>query len=314
MGQFPFTSNKQHQFNPGDLDFRANPYTENIRLLGKDGAVRILRKGTLQDLFHQLVLMPWWKLLIVIVLAYVFIISFFAIVYYLLGPGNIHIPTDLMYENRFLHCYFFSAETLATVGYGYLYPITASTSFIASLEAFAGWISFAIIAGLVYGRFSMPKPGVIFSQHALISPYQNGLSLQCRLAGKYKGILMEVDARMQASWIEELPNGEKKRVYIQLQLEVPKVYMLSLSWTVIHKINEKSPLWGKTLEQLKAKHTEIMLMITGQNELYMQTIHAHTSFTADEIIWNARFKHTHEINEEGKTIFHLDRIDNHEKL
>lgn len=313
MGYFPFSSNKQHKIRPDALGLESEVKDKGKRLLDKQGNLNIIRRGIKGELFHKLVIMPLWQFLLWITVFYIGVSLLFGIAYFLMPPSSLGFDADINPGRYLLQCFYFSTQTLTTVGYGKVSPVSDAANIISSLETLAGWMVFAIIAGLVYGRFTLPGAGIAFSNHAVLNTRGKYPALHCKLAGNMEGILMEVEARMMLSWIEKHDN-EDKRVYMQLPLEVPKVYMLSLSWTLVHRVDEESPLWGKSADDLSNSHAEVMVMVTAKNELYLQTIHAQTSYIPDEIIWDARFKHTHEVNSDGDTIFYLDRLDDYEKI
>jgi inward rectifier potassium channel len=313
MEKKSFSSFWKLRIKPDNLGLIDDPKGHNTRILDKQGNMNIIRKGINGDLLHKLVIIPLWQFLLWIVIFYIGVNILFALIYFFLGPASLGFDPEINKGRYFLNCIYFSAQTITTVGYGAINPSSDAANIIASLEALTGWMVFAIITGLVYGRFILPKAGIAFSSHALINTKDQYPYLQCRMAGNMKGILMEVEAKMMISWIEKHENMDK-RVYLQLPLEVSSVYMLSLSWTLSHKIDEESPLWKKTAEDLRKYNAEIMVMVKAENELYLQTIHDQTSYITDEIIWDARFKHTHEVNSDGETIFYLDRLDDYEKL
>lgn len=169
-------------------------------------------------------------------------------------------------------------------------------------------MSFALATGLLYGRFSKPEAGLMFTPFCIIAPYKDGIhSLQFRLANKYDSNLIELEARLVFSLIEN-KGGALKRSFYPLELEMSEIYYLSLNWTIVHPITESSPLFGKTKEELDEGKAEIMVMIKAFNETFSQVVHERTSFKSDEIHWNKKFLLPYTVKKGGATIFNLDEL------
>ena len=151
---------------------------------------------------------------------------------------------------HFLNLFFFSTHTLTTVGYGNMYPDGPLANAIASVEALLGLMAFAIATGLLFGRFSRPSARFGFSDVMVIAPYQNGKALEFRVVNRRANNLIEAEARVMLMTVE-IDGGKPKRKYQQLQLERTQVLFLPLTWTVVHPIDENSPLYGKTAGDLE---------------------------------------------------------------
>jgi len=160
---------------------------------------------------------------------------------------------------------------------------------VATGEAFVGLISFALATGLLYARFSRPRTMLVYSENALVAPYRDGSGLMLRVANKRESQMIDVSASMIFSWVETTDESQARR-FFNLELEYNRINMLSTSWTIVHPIDGASPLAGKTPEELERAEAEILVLLTGIDEAFEQTVHARSSYRAEEIVWNARFQ------------------------
>ncbi len=286
---------------------------KTTRIINKDGSFNLVRVGEKKSLFHNLVTMSWFRFFGTVFLAYILINTLFALIYLGIDPYGIGMTHDYLLRNQFLISYFFSAQTMTTVGYGSLYPLDGMISVIASVEALIGLMSFAIFTGLMYGRFSKPSHGIRFSKNILYTPYKDGYALMFRIANERDNNLTELEARVLMNVIVD-DNGRATRRYQNIMVENNKIIYFPLNWTIVHYIDDKSPLYGWTQEDFLAAQMELLVMIKGYNETAAQSIHAKSSYHASEITWNAKFNIPYHFREDGVTVFELDKIDDYEKL
>jgi len=300
--------------NKGDEFGYTNQADQNSkRVINKNGSFNLVRIGETKSLYHSLVTMPWWQFMLAIAGTYVVVNMLFASVYLLIDFHGIGMTSDYEVINRFLIASFFSVQTLTTVGYGSLYPLSATVSLIASIEALTGLMIFAIFTGLMYGRFSKPYHGIRFSRNMIYTPFRQQNALMFRVANERNHNLTELEARILMSVIVT-DNGRSTRKYQVLELENSRITYFPLNWTLVHYIDEKSPLYGMTKTDFEGTDLEMMIMIKGYNETAAQSFHAKSSYTVNEIIWNAKFKVPYHFREDGVTVFELDKIDDYEVL
>ncbi len=286
---------------------------QNKRVLNKDGTFNVIRKGVKTGVFHTLLSMSWLRFAMFILLFYVGINLLFASLYVSIDFNGIGYTEDYEVNNRFLIALFFSAQTLTTVGYGSLYPLSSIVSTIAATEALIGLMGFAIFTGLMYGRFARPVHGFKFSHRALIAPFKDGLSLQFRVANEMTNNLLEIEARALLSMV--VTEGKRQvRRFHPLKLEINKIDYLTINWTVVHPLNEESPLYGMNEQDFQAGNTEIIIMMKGFNDTFGQEVHARTSYTWMEIDWHRKFKLPYYFNEEGITVFELEKLEEAEEI
>lgn len=276
-----------------DTGFSAKAEKEGKRLLNKDGSFNVRKTGLRFmerfNVYHWLIGMSWPRFFLVLFSGYIFVNLLFATAYFIAGIEGLSGRHDNDVFGQFLEAFYFSSQTLTTVGYGFYSPISEFHSLLAAFESFMGLMSFAMATGLLYGKFSRPKTRLVFSENAIISPYKNGLNgLMIRLANAKDNQLTNVSAIMMVSWIDN-NSEEQSRKYYSLSLEINSIYMMATSWTLVHPINEDSPIFGMSLEQLDECEAEVILQLEGFDETYSQHVHSRTSYKSDEIVWGAKF-------------------------
>ena len=190
---------------------------------------------------------------------------------------------------HFAEAFFFSSQTITTLGYRRISPVGFWASAVAALESMLGIMGFALITGLLYGRFSRPTAKLIYSEKSLIGPYQCAAAWMFRLANVRSNQLIEVEMQVTYSRIEQLENGKKVRRFYALKLERSKVNFLALSWTIVHPIDADSPLYGTTPEEFRDSDSEFIILIKAFDDTYSQTVHTHSSYRYNEITWGAKF-------------------------
>jgi inward rectifier potassium channel len=208
----------------------------------------------------------------------------------------------------FVNAFFFSVHTLTTVGYGNVFPRGFAANAVTALEATAGLMLFALATGLLYGRFSRPSARILFSDHAIIAPYQDGTSLQFRITNARTNVLMDLNARVLLMTVDPV-DGQLKRDYFALPLERKTVYFFPLTWTVVHPIDSASPLYGKTAEDLKKVSAELLILIQGFDDTFSQLVNARYSYRHDEILWGAKFVPAFSVDPHGDLVLDLERLD-----
>ncbi len=309
-----FASRFNNQATKGEEFGFTNKYEQGSkRIIDKTGGFNVIRVGAKTHIFHDLLTMNWLRFAMNVIVFYTGVNLLFALIYLLIDFNGIGMTSDYEVHNRFLVALFFSAQTLTTVGYGSLYPLSAIVSFLAATEAVVGLMGFAIFTGLMYGRFSKSPSGIRFSKHALMAPYKEGKGLMFRSANERTHNLISLEVRALFAVVIN-DNGNPTRRYQQLEIDNNKITYFPLNWTIVHPINEKSPLWGMSAEDLQDGDVEILVMINGYNETSGQQVHSKYSYTYDEIIWDAKFKIPYHFREDGATVFELDKLDDYEDL
>jgi inward rectifier potassium channel len=280
------------------------------RAINSDGSFNVRRRQTRWRDFHPylyLVTIPWAAFFGLVFAAYFFVNVGFAILYLFLGPSALQGSQAQTGWEHFLDDFFFSAHTLTTVGYGSLAPHGTAANLLAALEALIGLLGFAVATGLLFGRVSKPSARIGFSEKLLFAPYHDGTSLQFRIVNLRPNILMELEATILLMTVEG-PPGAATRRYQQLSLEREKVYFLPLTWTVVHPIDENSPLKGISPAELQSRQSEFLILIKAYDDTFSQTVHARYSYTHNEIVYGAKFNTAFSIDYAGDVILDIDKV------
>jgi inward rectifier potassium channel len=258
------------------------------RMVTLDGRFNVVRVGipnTLRrDLYHWLLTLSWPVFLGLQAVLFFLANIVFAIAYVLGGNGIANAEPGSL-----LDAFFFSVQTMASIGYGAMHPTTDYTNFIVSIEALVGLLGLAIATGLVFARVSRPTAQVLFSDRAVVETYHGVPTLMFRSTNQRQNRILE--AQMQAVLVQNdiSPEGHQMRRFYNLDLVRSDTPIFALTWMSMHQINEHSPLYGKTAEDLQKADAEIVVTLTGLDETFAQTIHARHSYVPGEIVWNARF-------------------------
>ncbi|MCL5746135.1 MAG: ion channel [Acidobacteria bacterium] len=280
------------------------------RMINKDGSFNVHRRGTTwkdAHLYLYLIAMPWWRFLILISVAYIVVNLIFASAYYGLGPGELRGPALPTAAGRFANAFFFSAQTLTTVGYGTLAPTGIAANGLAAFEALVGLMAFALGTGLLVGRVSRPSARIGFSERMLMAPYGNGSSLQFRVVNKRPNTLLELRASLLLMTVEDSGEGAVRRYHI-LGLERENVSFLPLTWTIVHPIDRQSPLWGKTAANLEELQAEVLVLVQAYDDTFSQIVHARNSYRYDEIVWGARFTPAFHVASGGDLVLEVEQV------
>ncbi len=305
--------------NNNDTGFGSNASGYGGRFVNKDGSfnVRIDGSSFAQrfSIYNIMLNMPRWKFALTIVLFFVLINILFTCIYVFIGAENFQGFVATTEWGRIKELYFFSTETFTTVGYGRINPIGDGVNLVASFEAMLGFLSFAIATGLIYGRFSKPKAYIVLSENALIAPFQDKMGLMFRIAPYKNGhILTDVQLKVTLG-MQVAENGNMTAKFYTLNLERNRVDSLMMNWTVVHPLDEDSPLYGFTAEDMKNNDVEIYVLLRGFDEVYANIVQQRTSYTYDEIIHNAKFLPMYHESEDGRTtIFELNKLNHYKNL
>jgi inward rectifier potassium channel len=258
------------------------------RLLNRDGSFNPRREGlrlfARLHPYHLLLTISWRRFFIVVVSGYVLANLVFALAYLACGPGAIGGQAPEVFGGQFGRAFFLSVETFGTIGYGNIYPIGVAPNLIITAESLTGLLTLALGTGLLFARFSRPTAAIVFSKRGVVSPYRGKTGFMFRLTNARANQLLELEAKVLFSRMEG-----SSRHYDQLDLERTRVVFFPLSWTIVHPIDEKSPMWGMTAEELAERDAEFLVLLSGVDETFSQLVHARTSYKPSEIFFGHRF-------------------------
>jgi len=286
------------------------------RLINKDGTYNIVRQGQqVWTAYQSLVEMSWSAFFLCIVIYYLLVNFVFAIGFLIIGVENLAGMSAGAFGEDLAEAFFFSIQTFTTVGYGAVNPVGMASNLLASADALVGLISTALATGLVFARFSKAQAQLVFSNDALISPYRDtgNMSFQFRIANLRQSKIINLRASVILSWIETDSAGVETRRFHTLPLERDTVTLLPLNWTIVHVIEDDSPILGWEPRDFTSHQAEVIIFIEGYDESFGQKVHVSSSYTCRGIRWNARYLPMY-FSQHGKTVLDLDAINHFQFL
>jgi inward rectifier potassium channel len=278
----------------------ANRPTRNLK---DDNPIRGEPARAFDDLYHSLVTASWPGLIARIAFAFTIANLIFATGYYFdQGIENVH-------SHDFIDMFFFSVQTMATIGYGKMEPVTLFSNILVSIEALTGLLALALMTGLVFSKFSRPTARIRFTRYAVIGPRDGVNSLMIRAANMRANRIFEASIHVVLARQEITAEGDTIRRLYDLETTRSRSAMFALSWTAVHQIVEGTPLFGATRESIAASEPELIVSIVGLDETFSQTVHARHTFQLDEIIWGARFANVLVLHPDGSRSVDYDHFD-----
>ena len=267
--------------------------------------VRGLRITPLSDLFHFLMRTAWSKLLAAFIIIYCGVNCLFATFYWLGGDGTILNARS----GSFADAFWFSVQTFATIGYGNLAPVSTFAHVLVTIESFCGMLSVALGTGIVFAKFSLPKARVAFSKNILVSSRNGQPVLVFRVANRRNSSLLDASARAHALMDDVSSEGHRLRRNHLLELERSTMPVFFLAWTLIHRLDEKSPLFGLTPENTTERVIGIILSFTGVDDTLLQPVHARQLYNPEELRFGARFADMIEPTTPGMLVIDHSKMD-----
>lgn len=281
------------------------------RLINRDGSFNVRRTGPRWidgDWYHYWVTLSWQRFVLALLGWFISLNVLFSLGYLAIGYDHIlGAPNVSNWGERFLYTFFFSVQTFNSVGYGVQSPLGIAAGLLSSFEALVGVLTFAIITGLLYARFAKPRARILFSEGAIITPPEPGTGqrrLMFRIANQRSNTLIEVHAQMLLA----LARPDFTRRYYRLKLERDFVTFFPLNWTIVHPIDEESPLLDLTPDDLLQQSAELLILLRGYDDTYAQDIHARSSYRAEEIRWDHRFVRPYQADADGELVLDLNLL------
>ncbi|MDF2832993.1 ion channel [Chryseobacterium indoltheticum] len=288
------------------------------RFINKDGLPNVRRRGinvfNRFSWYHTMLNLSSFRFITYLVVMYILINLVFAFIYYLIGVEHLTGIDKSNPLDEFIDVFFFSSQTFTTVGYGRIAPVGFMASLVATFEAFLGLLTFAIATGLFYGRFSRPRAYLRFSDIAVIAPFQDVTALMFRLAPYKNNALTDADVTLSTA-IEINEEGTLKSNFYRLETQLSKINTLALNWTIVHKIDENSPLFGFSADDFKNTNIEIIVHVRAFDEVFSNTVVQRSSYVSREIIYGAKFiSMYYPDKEKDSTVLDLDKINEYQKV
>jgi inward rectifier potassium channel len=308
-------SNGPRTEDKNDLGFGAVVASESRqRLINKDGTFNVRRRGIgvwrSQSYYHKSLSISWPHFLLSVVAVYLVVNVVFAMLFLLCGPEALVGADAQQMGGSLWRAFFFSVETFATIGYGEISPVGMPAHFVMVTEALVAVMSQALITGLLFARFARPSAAILFSEHMVVAPFQDGRGLMFRITNLRDNQLVDVRARVLASLVDR-NDPVRGRRFVQLQLERSEVTFFPLTWTIVHPVTPDSPLHGLDQQALAEGDYEFLVIVSGTDETFAQVVHARSSYRHDEILWGAKFQNIfNPPDAEGKLSVDVERMDN----
>jgi inward rectifier potassium channel len=280
---------------------------------GSSNVAHINRKKNVNDLYSYFIDISWFHFFLLIILAYSVLNVFFGLIYVSIGIEQITKPKGTFFQD-FLNGFFFSAQTLTTVGYGSIAPKGISANFIAAFEAMIGLLSFSFITGLLYGRFSKPKANIKFSDNIILREFKNERAIMFRLMNSRKTVMIEPELKVTLSITKKDEKGVFKRDFFTLSLERNKIMYLPTIWTVVHQIDENSPLFKYSNKEIEKLDAFLYILVNYHEESFAQQVYQIYSYDFDKLELDVKYVPSASFNDEGYTVLDHDKLSEVEKM
>ncbi len=261
------------------------------------------------DIYHAVLNAPWWLFFLGLGLFFAVINAIFALLY-LADPQALQHAR----HGNFWDAYLFSVETIGSVNYTVFVPQTTYANVIVSLEAFFGILTIALFTGIIFARFSRPFARIVFSNVAIITPFDGVPTLMFRAANQRGNQILDAEIRLSLACQKTTREGITMRRFEELKPARERSSLFALSWTIMHRIDRHSPLYGVTLEQMLDQQMEIIAMLSGTDETLADRVYARHSYSPDCILWNRRFVDVLSRSPRGHRVVDLTRFHDTEPL
>src|SRR3954462_5129146 len=309
------TAPKTPQRTPAPPNFRNVPrQARSLARLPRGKRMAVVKgqdSGRFMDIYHNVLTASWPWFFVQLGMAFLVINLIFAILYAVDRNGIINSR-----PGSFADAFFFSVQTLGTLGYGAMAPRTLYTNLLVTVESFSGILTIALFTGIIFARFSRPFARVLFSNVAVVAPFDGVPTLMFRVANQRGEAIIDASVTVTLARQHTTLEGVTMRRFQELQLMRSNSSLFALSWTVMHPINRARPLYGLTPEDMDRQDMEIVVMLNGLDEILADRIYARHAYWADEIVWNRRFVDVISLTRSGHrlvdlTLFHdtVDMVD-----
>ena len=259
--------------------------------------------GRFMDLYHQVLTVSWPWFFVELAAAFIAVNLVFAFLY-VLDPHGIANARS----GSFADAFFFSVQTLGTLGYGVMAPRTLYTNLLVTVESFSGILTIALFTGIIFARFSRPFARVVFSNVAVVASFDGVPTLMFRTANQRGEAILDASIVVTLARQHTTSEGVTMRRFQELKLVRSSTALFALSWTVMHAIDQDSPLYGMSQQDMADRDMELVIMLNGLDEIVADRIYARHAYWADEIVWNRRFVDVISVMPNGTRVVDLTRF------
>jgi inward rectifier potassium channel len=275
---------------------RASRWRQRVLIKGQD-------KSRWTDLYHVILTAPWWLFLLGLAAVFLILNAAFATLYFS-DPHGIEHARPGSFWDRFL----FSVQTVGSINYSVMVPKSAFVNGVVVVEAFVGFLYLAMMASLMFARLSRPSARVVFSKVAVIAPFDGVPTLMFRAANQRGNQILDAAITVTLAHQATTVEGIVMRRFQELELMRSRTSLFTLSWTVMHPIDEKSPLHGLSLDHLYERQIEIIVLLRGTDDTLADIVYVRHAYTPDDIIWNHRFVDVLSVTPQGRRVVDLTRF------
>ena len=237
--------------------------------------------------------------------AYLLLNTAFALLYFI-DPGGLAGARVGSFGDTF----FFSVETIGTIGYGLIAPKDLYTNIVMTAENFCGLSFIAVATGVIFARVSRPTARVVFTKNALITLHEGQPTFMFRAANERANRLLEADVTVSITRDIVTAEGKRMRRFEDMKVVRARSPLFALTWTVLHVIDKDSPLYGLTKERVEEEAGNILVLISGMDETFAQRIHARHAYGGADLVWNRHFADVIFEEPEGQWVLDFTRFHN----
>jgi inward rectifier potassium channel len=285
---------------------KLSPRVKSLARLPRGQRMAIVKgqdNGRFMDFYHQLLTVSWPWFFVELAAAFIVVNLAFAFLY-LLDRGGIANARP----GSFADAFFFSVQTLGTLGYGVMAPKTLYTNLLVTVESFSGILTIALFTGIIFARFSRPFARVVFSNVAVVAPFDGVPTLMFRVANQRGEAILDASIVVTLARQHTTVEGVTMRRFQELKLLRSSTALFALSWTVMHPIDQTSPLYGLTQADMIDRDMEVVVVLNGLDEIVVDRIYARHAYWADEMIWDRRFVDVISVTPNGARLVDLTRF------
>lgn len=283
------------------------------RFVNRDGSFNVRRQGVSAlnrfSIYNQLLNISTGKFIAIILVSFILFNLFYTAIYMLLGPDQFTGMAGNSRTAQVIELFFFSTQTFTTVGYGRINPVGLTANIVAAVEALSGLMSFALMTGLLYGRFARPRANLLFSDIAVVAPYRGITGLMFRfVSSKDSHALTDIQVKVNVG-LQVIEDQKPIFKFFDLDLERSRVDSLPMNFTVVHPIDEKSPLWNMKEADMEKADVELYVLVRAFDDVYNTTVQKRTSYIFREIKHGEKFVPMYHLSADGDvTIIEMDKI------
>lgn len=275
---------------------RASRRRQRVVIKGQD-------KSRWTDVYHLILTSPWWLFLLGLAAVFIILNAAFATLYFS-DPNGIEHARAGSFWDRFL----FSVQTIGSINYSVMVPKSAFANGVVVVEAFVGFLYLAMMASLMFARLSRPTARVVFSKVAVIAPFDGVPTLMFRAANQRGNQILDAAITVTLAHQATTVEGIVMRRFQELELMRSRTSLFTLSWTVMHPIDESSPLHGLSLDHFYERQMEIIVLLRGTDDTLADVVYVRHAYTPDDIIWNQRFVDVLSVAPNGRRVVDLTRF------